>query len=111
MSDNFLENSCCSSSSTSLRDPSFSTKRSSVLLTRNVSIFINFILSKGKKDIKLTTKTDNEIDSPGIEALEEFVDEERDPEHVVGTEVETGVSEEFNMADKFDEGDSKNFKQ
>ena len=58
----------------------------------------------------MTTKTDNEIDSPGIEALEEFVDEERDPEDVVGTEVETGVSEEFNMADKFDEGDSKNFK-
>ena len=59
----------------------------------------------------MTTKTDNEIDSPGIEALEEFVDKEKDPEDVVGTEVETGVSEEFNMADKFDEGDSKNFKQ
>ena len=105
-----MENSCCSSSSTFLRDPSFSTKKSSVLLNRNVGFYQVYFLSKGKKDIIIGIKNDAEFDKPVIEAEEALDDKEKGHELVAGAEAETEVRRESKMASNSNQGAPKTFK-
>ena len=105
-----MENSCCSSSSTFLRDPSFSTKKSSVLLNRNVGFYQVYFLSKGKKDIIIGLKNDAEFNRPVIGAEEALDDKENDPESVAGAKAGTEVRKESKMASKSSQGAPKTFK-
>ena len=105
-----MENSCCSSSSTFLRDPSFSTKKSSVLLNRNVGFYQVYFLSKGKNDIIIGIKIDGEFNKPVIEAEEALGDKEKGHELVAGAEAETEVRRESKMASKSSQGVPETFK-
>ena len=105
-----MENSCCSSSSTFLRDPSFSTKKSSVLLDRNVGFYQFIFLSKSTKDIIIGIKNDPELDKPVIEAGEALDDKEKVHELVDSAEVEPEVKRDSKMAAKSSQGTLKTFK-